>query len=147
MKPLEGSWNCDGKLAAGAFGSGLPEIHSKESIEFKKKYDGFFYRGEIETKKAQGGTMPAEMPSKGEVVLGWDAHAKQVLVWHFNGNGTASFSTGRPQGNTLVTVGDLDNHTKMRETHIVKSAREHFHKFEIDEGKGWMPLIEHHCTK
>ncbi len=144
MKPLEGTWNCDGNVPAGAFGRGLPASHNSGGIKFEKNYDGFFYRGEYEM---NGVELPVELPMKGEIVLGWDARAQQVLVWHFNGNGTTNFSTGKPQGNTLVTLGELGNNMKTRETHIVKSDKAHFHKFELDLGKGWVPIVEHHCTR
>lgn len=147
MKPLEGNWTCDGKVPAGAFGRGLPAIHNSGGIRFEKNYDGFFYRGEYEMKTEKGVAQPVELPMKGEIVLGWDPRAQQVLVWHFNGNGTTNFSTGKPQGNTLVTLGGLGNDVKTRETHIVKSEKAHFHKFELDLGKGWIPIVEHHCTR
>src|SRR5215470_2453029 len=40
MKPFEGSWKCDTKFAANAFGPGSPEVTAKSSVKFKKDFDG-----------------------------------------------------------------------------------------------------------
>jgi hypothetical protein len=148
MKPLVGTWKCDGKIAAGAFGPGSPEVATRDTVKFRKDYDGFIYRGEVEIKAAQKGIeIPVWMPKRGDIVFGWDPGAKQMLVWHFHSTGAASFATGSPQGDTLIAIGDMGVNMKTRETTIVKNDREHFHKFEIDMGKGWMPLAEGNCTK
>ena len=54
MKPFVGSWKCDTKFAAGAFGPGSPEVNAKSTVAFKKDMNGFFYRGDYEVKKQKG---------------------------------------------------------------------------------------------
>ena len=68
MKPIEGSWKCDTKFAAGAFGPGSPEVMAKSTVKFKKEYDGMFYRGDYEIKKQKG----VDMAMKGTFFIGWD---------------------------------------------------------------------------
>jgi len=68
MKPMEGSWKCETKFAAGAMGPGSPEVMAKSTVKFKKEYDGMFYRGEYEIKKQKG----FDMAMKGQFFIGWD---------------------------------------------------------------------------
>jgi hypothetical protein len=146
MTPLVGSWKCPGNFAAGALGPGSPEVSAFSTVKFKKDYDGFIYRGEVETKKQKG----VATPTKDEIVLAWDPAAKQVLIWHFNSTCAVIMARGKPQGDTLVTLGEIYTMSikiETRETHVVKGEREHYHKLEIDMGKGWMPVVEGNCTK
>jgi hypothetical protein len=149
MKPLEGSWKCDERFPAGAFGPGSPEVNARSTVRFRRDYDGFIYRGEYELKKQKGLEIP-ELPMKGVFVLAWDPGAREMLVSQFNSNGSMSMATGKPQGDTLITIGDLCaglTKIKARTTYIAKSGRESFHRFELDTGKGWRTIDESLCTR
>ena len=149
MKPLEGSWKCNERFPAGAFGPDSPEVNARSTVRFTRDYDGFIYRGEYEFKKQKGLESP-ELPMKGDFVLAWDPGAREMLVSQFNSNGTMSVATGKPKGDTLITIGDFYaglSKMKARTTYIAKSGRESIHRFEVDMGKGWRTIEESLCTR
>ena len=91
MKPFEGSWKCDTKFAAGAFGPGSPEVMAKSTVKFKKDMDGFFYRGDYEMKKQKG----VDMPMKGIFFIGFDPGSQQIIVTGVDSTG--GLGVGRRQ--------------------------------------------------
>ena len=87
MKPFDGSWKCDSKFFANAFGPGSPEMTGKSTVRFKKELDGHFWKGEYDLKKSK--TNPA---MKGIFYVGYDAGAKKFLMTGVDSGG--GFGTG-----------------------------------------------------
>jgi hypothetical protein len=146
MKPFDGSWKCDTKFSAGAFGPGSPEVNAKSTVKFKKDLDGFVYRGEFEVKKQKG----VEMAVRGVFYIGWDPGAQQFVVTNADNMGGMGLATGKLQGDSLTYAGDqytMGMKIKTRETMGKKSDKEAFHKFEVDMGKGWTLFGEDNCKK
>jgi hypothetical protein len=146
MKPFEGSWKCETKFAANAFGPGSPEMTAKSSVKFKKDLDGFAYKGEYEIKKQKG----LEMPMRGLFYMGFDPGLMQVVVTNVDNMGSIGMSTGKITGDTVTYSGEqfmMGMKVKTRETMGTKGPKEGFHKMEMDMGKGYMTFGEDTCKK
>ena len=145
MKPFVGSWKCDTKFAAGAFGPGSPEVNAKSTVAFKKDMNGFFYRGDYEVKKQKG----VDMPMKGTFYMGWDPGSQQVIVTGIDSTGGMGNGAGKIAGDTAVYTGEqymMGMKMKTRETMQMK-GKEGYHKLEIDMGKGFALMGEDTCKK
>jgi hypothetical protein len=146
MKPFEGSWKCDTKFAAGAFGPGSPEVMAKSSVKFKKDLDGFFYRGDYEIKKQKG----VDMGMKGTFYIGWDPGQQQIIVAGVDSTGGLGTGAGKIADGAATYTGEsymMGMKLKTRETMGTKSPKEGFHKLEIDMGKGFALMGEDTCKK
>ena len=146
MKPFEGSWKCETKFAAGAFGPSSPEITAKSTVKFKKDLDGFFYRGDYDLKKQKG----VDMPMKGTFYIGWDPGSQQIIVTGIDNAGGLGTGAGKITGDSVTYTGEqymMGMKMKTRETMASKGPKEAFHKIEIDMGKGFMPMGEDTCKK
>src|SRR5262249_25971483 len=102
MKPFEGTWKCETKFAANAFGPGSPEVTAKSTVKFKKDLDGFFYRGDYDVKKQKG----VPMPVRGTFYIGWDPVQKGVIVTGVDNMGGAGFATGKIEGDSAIYTGE-----------------------------------------
>ena len=145
MKPFEGSWKCETKFAANAFGPGSPEVTAKSSVKFKKDFDGHFYKGEYEIKKQKG----VEMPMKGIFYIGYDSGTNQVLVTGVDSAGGVGMGVGKITGDSVTYSGEqysMGMKMKTRETMQMK-GKEASHKLEMDMGKGFMTFGEDTCKK
>ena len=145
MKPFEGSWKCETKFAANAFGPGSPEVTAKSSVKFKKDFDGHFYRGEYEIKKQKG----VEMPMKGIFYIGYDSGSNQVVVTGVDSTGGVGMGVGKITGDSVTYSGEqysMGMKMKTRETMQMK-GKEGYHKLEMDMGKGFMTFGEDSCKK
>ena len=145
MKGFEGSWKCDSKFSAGAFGPGSPEVAAKSTVKFKKDMGGFFYRGDYEVKKQKD----VPMPFKGTFFMGFDPGSQQLLVTGIDSTGGLGSSTGKITGDTATYTGEqytMGAKVKTRETMGMK-GKEGFHKFEMDMGKGFVVIGEETCKK
>ena len=146
MKPMEGSWKCDTKFAAGAMGPGSPEVMAKSTVKFKKEYDGMFYRGEYEIKKQKG----FDMAMKGQFFIGWDPGSQQIIVTGIDSTGGMGSGAGKITGETATYTGEgymMGMKMKTRETMGSKGPKEGFHKMEVDMGKGFTLMGEDNCKK
>ena len=146
MKPMEGSWKCDTKFAAGAIGPGSPEVMAKSTVKFKKEYDGMFYRGDYEIKKQKG----VDMAMKGQFFIGWDPGSQQIIVTGVDSTGGMGSGAGKITGETATYTGEgymMGMKMKTRETMGSKGPKEGFHKMEIDMGKGFTLMGEDTCKK
>jgi hypothetical protein len=147
MKPFEGSWKCDTKFAAGAFGPGSPEVLAKSTVKFKKEMYGFFYRGDYEVKKQKG----VDMPMHGTFYMGWDPGTQQLLTTGIDSAGGMSNGAGKITGDTATYSGEqymMGMKMKTRETMGMKpGGKEGFHKIELDMGKGFTLVGEDTCKK
>jgi hypothetical protein len=145
MKPFDGSWKCETKFFAGAFGPGSPEMTGKSTVKFKKDLDGHFWRGEYELKKSK--TNPG---MKGILYVGYDPGAKKFVMTAVDNGGGFGTGTGTVEGETVVFMGEQTfggNKMKTRETMGKRGAKEGFHKIEVDMGSGFSPMLEDTCKK
>ena len=145
MKPFEGSWKCETKFAAGAFGPSSPEITAKSTVKFKKDLDGFFYRGDYDLKKQKG----VDMPMKGTFYIGWDPGSQQIIVTGIDNAGGLGTGAGKITGDSVTYTGEqymMGMKMKTRETMQMK-GKEGYHKLEIDMGKGFALMGEDTCKK
>jgi hypothetical protein len=146
MKPFEGSWKCDTKFGANAFGPGSPETTAKTTVKFKKDLDGFVYKGEYEVKKQKG----VAMGMKGIIYMGFDTGSKQVLVTTLDNTGGVGMGEGKITGDSVTYTGEqymMGMKVKSRETMSSKGPKEIAHSFELDMGKGFMMFGEDTCKK
>ena len=146
MKPMEGSWKCETKFAAGAMGPGSPEVMAKSTVKFKKEYDGMFYRGEYEIKKQKG----FDMAMKGQFFIGWDPGSQQIIVTGVDSTGGMGSGAGKITGESATYTGEgymMGMKMKTRETMGSKGPKEGFHKMEVDMGKGFTLMGEDNCKK
>ena len=146
MKPFEGSWKCDTKFVAGAFGPGSPEVTAKSTVKFKKDFEGMFYRGDYEIKKQKG----VDMGMKGTFYIGWDPGSQQVIVAGVDSTGGLGTGAGKITDGTATYTGEsymMGMKLKTRETMGTKSPKEGFHKLEIDMGKGFALMGEDNSKK
>ena len=146
MKPFVGSWKCETKFAAGAFGPSSPEVTAKSSVKFKKDLDGFFYRGEYEVKKQKG----LDMGMRGIFFIGFNPGAGEVVVTGVDSMGGVGNGAGKIEGSTVTYSGEsimMGMKVKTRETMGMKSPKEGFHKIEMDMGRGMMVFGEDTCKK
>jgi hypothetical protein len=146
MKGFEGSWKCDTKFSAGAFGPGTPEVLAKSTVKFKKDMDGFFYRGDYEVKKQKG--LP--MPFKGTFFMGFDPGSQQLVVTGIDSTGGIGSGSGKITGESATYTGEqytMGMKVKTRETMGLKGPKEASHKFEMDTGKGFVMIGEDTCKK
>jgi hypothetical protein len=145
MKPYEGTWKCETKFPANAFGPGSPELTGKTTVKFKKDLDGFFYRGEWEAKKQKG--MPVGM--KGIFFIGWDPGASNLVFTLVDNMGSAGMATGKIEGDATTYSGEaymMGKKVKTRESMSHKD-KEIAHTMEVDMGKGFMMLGQDTCKK
>jgi hypothetical protein len=148
LKGWEGTWKCDSTFGPNAMGPGSPEMKLKSSVKIKKDKDlgGFAYRGIYEIKKSK-----ANPGMRGEFVLGYDPGSKALVMstfdnMGFQGLGTAPGATA----DSMTFVGEgfmMGQKLKTRETFTKKGDKDVEHKFEMDMGKGFMPLGTDVCKK
>ena len=146
MKPYEGSWKCDTKFEAGAFGPGSPEMNVKSTVKFKKDLDGFAYKGEYEIKKQKG----FDMTMKGILYLGYDPGSMEVVATSVDNMGGIGMGTGKIAADVLTYTSEqfmMGMKMKARDTMASKGPKEISHKMEIDMGKGFIPMAEDTCKK
>ena len=135
MKPFEGSWKCDTKFAAGAFGPGSPEVMAKSTVKFKKDMNGFFYRGDYEVKKQKG----VDMPMKGTFYIGFDPGAQQIIVTGVDSTGGLGVGAGKITGDTATYTGEscmMGMKMKTRETMGMKGRQGRLPQARDRHGQG-----------
>ena len=144
MKGFEGSWKCDTKFAANAFGPGSPEMTVKSTVKIKKDMDGFWYRGDYEIRKTKA------MPGfKATFFIGYDQGAKQALITSVDGMGGLATGSGAISGDSVTFTEDgymSGTKIKSRET-MEKRDKGAYHKFEVDSGAGLQLMGEDTCKK
>ncbi len=142
-KMLDGSWTCETTFRPNALGTGSPETKTKTTIKFKKDLNGFWYRGDYEAKKSKN--FPG---MKGILYLGDDG--KELLISSVDYMGALSAGTGTASGDTLTFTSDghmMGMKLKMRDVIEKKGAKEITHRFEVDMGKGFVPMGEDVCKR
>lgn len=145
MKPMEGTWKCDSKMAAGSMGPGSPEMISKSTVKISKEMGGMWYRGEWSQPKSK--TAPA---MSGVFMMGWDPGASQVVQMSWDSMGGSGVGTGTISGTTMTQTGEgtmMGKKMKMKETVTRVDDKTMTHKAEADMGKGFQPMGEDSCKK
>jgi hypothetical protein len=146
FKFFDGVWKCDTRFAANAFGPGSPEMTTRSTVRFKRDYDGYFYRGEYEIKKAKG------MPGfRATLFVGYQPAAHVFTVTSVDTSGSTELATSPGfEGDTITFTGQayLNGQTvKMRESMTKRGAKEVGHKLEADLGKGLQVIGEDSCKR
>jgi hypothetical protein len=145
MKPFDGTWKCDSKFFANAFGPGSPEMTVKSIVKFKKELDGHFWKGEYDARKTK--TNPA---MKGILYVGYDPGGKKFLITGLDNGGGFGQGEGTVEGETVTFLGEqtfAGKKVKTRETMGKSGPKAGFHKVEVDLGSGFVPFVEDTCKK
>jgi hypothetical protein len=145
MKGFDGSWKCDTKFFANAFGPGSPEMTGKSSVKFKRDLDGHFWKGEYDLKKTK--TTP---PMKAVFYVGYDTGAKKFVITGLDSGGGFGTGSGTVEGETVTFLGEqtfAGKKVKTRETMGKAGPKAGFHKIEMDMGTGFTPFAEDTCKK
>ncbi len=145
MKPFDGSWRCDTKFAANAFGPGSPELTGKSTVRFRKELEGHFWKGEYDLKKSK--TNPA---MKGIFYVGYDTVANKFLITGVDSGGGFGTGTGTAEGETVTFLGEqtfAGKKLKVRESLGKTGPKAGFHRIEVDMGAGFVPFVEDTCKK
>jgi hypothetical protein len=145
-KGLEGSWKCETTYNAGAFGPGSPEMKTKSEVTVKKEPGGFWYKGVYKAKKTK------TSPEFGATfLLGYDAAAKTATNVTYDNMGGYSVEHGPgATADKVAFSGDgnmMGSKVKVRETMTHKDPKTVEHTFEVDMGKGFMPMGTDVCKK
>jgi len=146
-KSWEGNWKCDTTFPANAMGPGSPEQKVKSEVKIKKDMNGFWYRGEYTVKKTKA--MPA---MNGVFMLGYDTATKNPVNVSFDSMGSYVVGAGAPgyAAEKVTFMGEghmMGMKVKVRETMTKKSDKEAEHTYEVDMGKGFMPMGTDVCKK
>ena len=145
MKPFDGSWRCESKFFANAFGPGSPEMTGKSTVKFKKELDGYFWKGEYDLKKSK--TTPA---MKAILYVGYDTGAKKFVITGLDSGGGFGTGVGTIEGETVTFLGEQTfggKKIRTRESMGKSGPKAGFHKLEMDMGSGFVPFAEDTCKK
>ena len=146
-KGWAGSWKCDTTFPAGAMGPGSPELKTKSEVKIAKDNGGFWYKGDYKIKKSK--TMPAGMVAV--FLLGYDAVAKDAVNVNYDSMGGFSIEHGPgATADKVVFTGDsvmMGMKVKIREGMTKKDDKNVEHTFEVDMGKGFMPMGTDACKR
>jgi len=149
LKWMEGTWKCEGKMAAGAMGPGTPEMAYKSKMMFKrdKSLGNFAFNGSYEMLKSK--TNPAV---KASFLAAYDTTSKQFVNMGVDSMGgiVRETSTGMT-GDKMVFNGEgtmMGMKIKTRNTITKKSDKELTYTAEADmTGKGFIQMGEDTCKK
>jgi hypothetical protein len=145
MKGLEGRWKCDTKFAPGSMGPGSLPPDARTDMTIRKEVGGYSWHGEFKLAKT---TLTSA--TSGMFQISYAAGTKQATFLSYDSVGTAMMGTGTISGDsvTFAEEGYLKGvKVKVRETLAKKAPRLLYHKVEIDQGKGYLPMAEDTCTK
>jgi hypothetical protein len=121
-------------------------MKAKSEVKIKKEPGGFWYKGEYKVKKTK--TNP-ELAAT--FLMGYDAGAKSAVNVNYDNWGGYSIEMAPGATADLVTfTGEghtMGMKTKVRETMTRKDPKTVEHTFEIDMGKGFMPVGTDVCKK
>jgi Protein of unknown function (DUF1579) len=145
MKGFVGTWKCQTKMEAGSMGPGSPALTLPSTVKFKKDLNGFFYVGEYDMKKSK--TFPG---MRGVIYIGYDTGARKFTLVGVDSMGGVAMESGAVEGDQLIATGEttmMGQKMKVREVMGMKGAKQAIHKFEMDMGKGLVPMGEDDCKK
>ena len=142
MKPFEGTWKCESTFPAGMLGPN--EMTVKSTAKFKKDMGGFFWKIDYALAKQKG--VP---PLSVQVWLGYSKGTGEITLTSLDSMGGSSLESGKPEADTVTTTGEafsMGQKVKVRET-LWQKGKEGGHSFEMDMGKGFMPMGKDTCKK
>jgi hypothetical protein len=142
MKPFEGTWKCESTFPAGMFGPN--EMTVKSTAKFKKDMGGFFWKGDYQVAKQKG--VP---PFGAQFWIGYSKGTGELTYTSVDAMGGTSLESGKPEADTVTLTGEamtMGQKAKVRET-LWHKDKEGGHTFELDMGKGWMPMGKDTCKK
>ena len=149
LKPLAGSWSCQGVAPAGAMGPGSPEMKYQSTFKVTAIHGGFGYQFAYEQKKSKEHPIHFE----GAWNVGWDA-AKKKLAWFWldNMGDLGAQTSPMLEGETLVLEGEgaaVGRHALLRDTFTRKGDKQMHWKGELkpDGAPGWINVGEDDCKK
>ena len=139
---FEGSWTCQGKVAATPMG---PAGDTQGSVEIKRDLNGFWQSGVVKS------TMANMPPMEGRFHVTYDPGAKRfVMFWVDNMGGWAQSSASGLQGDTLTYEGDSHMGAmtmKSRDTFTRSGTGSLKHVSSANVDGKWMTMFEETCTK
>jgi hypothetical protein len=149
LKVLEGTWNCDGTMPAGAMGPGSPAQSVKSTMKMKKSLDGFWYMTDYEEKKTK--THPVAIKAHGP--MGFDPTAKKFVMMGVDNMGgyVTETSTGW-EGDKMVLTGDgmlMGQKASVRDTITKKGNNELVWASDMKMGGAadFSSMGEQHCKR
>jgi hypothetical protein len=146
IKPLAGTWSCDGKVPAGPMG---PAHDTKATVSWKWELDNFWLIGSREVKKTK--EMP--MAFMGHVTIGWDkSQNKFVFVGVDNMGGWINLTSTGWTGDKMAFEGESLRRIGKVKTHLAfskgKTPNELTAEFQAADEKGVMgPPMSESCKK
>jgi hypothetical protein len=140
-----GSWNCDGKMAAGPWG---PEMKATSTLGFKLTMNDFYMSIDGDQKIA--GPQPMSMSFHG--MNGWDPMSKKLMRNDYDSTGGyVALSSPGWEGDKIVFSGEgmmMGKKMKMRHTMAKKGDAEFVSTFETIGADGKpSPMGEDVCKK
>jgi len=149
LKPLAGSWSCQGASPAGAMGPGSPEMKYQSTFKVTPSAEGFAWTLAYDQKKSK--THP--MHFAGYWTAGWHAaEHKMVFFWVDDTGGVGLQSTGDWAGDELVLTGDgtvMGSKALFRDTFTRKGDKALHWKGELKPGSApdYVVIGEDDCKK
>jgi hypothetical protein len=132
-------------MEAGSMGPGSPAFTVPSTVKFKKDLGGFFYVGTYEMKKSK--TFPG---IRGVIYIGYDTGPRKFTLVGVDSMGSVAVESGAVEADQLTATGEttmMGQKMKVREVMGIKGPKQAFHRFEMDMGKGLMPMGEDDCKK
>jgi hypothetical protein len=146
MKGFEGSWKCETEFAAGSTGPSSPEAKGKATLKIRKEFGGHSWHGEYSLAKTE--VLPA---MSGIFQVAYDPSGKQATLVSYDSLGAAMMGAGPLSGESVTFAEQgymLGIKVRVHETMTKKSAKEIFHRVEIDSGnKIFQLMAEDTCSK
>jgi hypothetical protein len=145
MAAFEGRWKCDTKFAPGAMGPSSQMVRSRTEMTIRKEFGGHSWHGEFKLAKTSLTTA-----TTGVFQIGYAASTNQATFLSYDSVGSAMMGAGTLSGNavTFVEEGFLKGvKVRVRETLIAKAPNRIYHRFELEDGRGYRLMAEDTCVK
>ncbi|HUG53227.1 MAG TPA: DUF1579 family protein [Vicinamibacteria bacterium] len=141
LQPFEGSWTCEGTMAASPFG---PGGKSTSTVKARSTLGGFWQEGVIK------GTMPGMPPFEGMFHTTYDPAAKRyVMLWVDNMGAWAQSTAPGWEGDKMVFAGDsyMAGQKVASRDIFTKGSGTFKHVGELQMDGRWVPLFDETCRK
>ena len=146
LKWMLGTWKCSGTAAAGPMN---PKEHKFTSMaKAKMDLDNFWFSVRYEEKKSKEHPMPVKV----NIFWSYDSAQKKwvaAMVDNFGAWMTGTSAGWQGDKMEWAEEGMMTGMGKFqaRESFVKKSDKEFTQRFEMNMGKGWMPMGENLCKK
>jgi len=146
FKFLEGTWKCEVRFSADAFGAGSPPMAATATLKVKRDLDGFFYRGEYEIKKTK--TMPA---FRALIYLGHQPAVRLYTLTLLDSAGSLELATSPGFAvDEIAFQGEAysrGRRIQARETLTKRGPTAFSRKTELEVGKGLQVIADDTCKR